>query len=559
MRALPKALNHALSTGARRPAYRVYVWVDSDYTAVITGTYTEVPFDLTPYVTDLKVTHEQLSINFTDQGADLHPDYGTYRGVLANGVIVRLKEGDARVDESAWMWTFTGKVKGQYGYAYSRAEKAFKGQVSVYYRGAEQALKRRKISTQEYSVGTDLGITLGDILGMLGITEEERRVSAVLGRNYHHKTNQIVQLSPWESIESLLYPAFQVPFFDGEGKLAAYTKDVARTPDLTLPDYVKVHKIEATLQTGEPTNKVVVKYLDSDLSQIEGEDQKLGEASITTGFFTSKETIKCYWSDDKKQRAKNTRLKIIKSVNANLLPVGTESYQENDEYSGTITINISVWVPTLAGAMLAAYLAAAYKPDKTESTATNKTPTVITVPGAGTTLTSPPGGGPVTGVIMLQPASVTTTEDQGFTIPWGRVVQATALTGILAIMMSLGSAQYEVWGTPYDLVYLEKEHIAIEEGISYWEENEVEIENDFIGTSEVAESLAVGELHYLRSSFYVRRITMDDLPGLEPGDIIQLPYEGRYFVTGFAKSIKPGTLPVLEVDCFQVMQMEIED
>ena len=165
---------------------------------------------------------------------------------------------------------------------------------------------------------------------MLGITEEERRVSAVLGPELiTTRPTRSSSFHPGRAIESLLYPAFQVPFFDGEGKLAAYTKDVAKTPDLVLPDYVKVHKIEATLQTGEPTNKVVVKYLDSDLSQIEGEDQKLGEASITTGFFTSKETIKCYWSDDKKQRAKNTYLKIIKSVNANLLPVGTESYQEN--------------------------------------------------------------------------------------------------------------------------------------------------------------------------------------------------------------------------------------
>ena len=124
-------------------------------------------------------------------------------------------------------------------------------------------------------------------------------------------------------------------------------------------------------------------------------------------------------------------------------------------------------------------------------------------------------------------------------------------------MMSLGSAQYEVWGVPYDLVYLEKEHIAIEEGIAYWEENEVEIENDFVGTAALAESLAIGELHYLKSSFYARRITLDDLPGLEPGDVFALPNEGHYFITGLTKSIKPGSLPMLEVDCFKVWNMEV--
>jgi hypothetical protein len=137
------------------------------------------------------------------------------------------------------------------------------------------------------------------------------------------------------------------------------------------------------------------------------------------------------------------------------------------------------------------------------------------------------------------------------------VAQATALTAILAIMMSLGSAQYEVWGTPYDLVYLEKEHIAIEDGIQYWEENEVEIENDFIGTSEVAESCSVGELHYCRSSFNARRITMDDMLSLEPGDVMTLPNEGRFFVTGLSKAIKPGSLTTLEVTCFKVLGMEV--
>ena len=161
MRALPKALNDALTTGARRPAYKVYVWEISAYTAVITGTYTEAPFDLTPYVTELKWTH----------GAALHqfhrPRALTSTRIMAlTGATWRTASlsGSKRVmpgwTRASWVWTFTGKIKGQYGYAYSRSEKAFKGQVKVYYRGAEQALKRRKITTQEYTVGTDMGITL---------------------------------------------------------------------------------------------------------------------------------------------------------------------------------------------------------------------------------------------------------------------------------------------------------------------------------------------------------------------------------------------------------------
>lgn len=545
MRALPNSLATALSTGTRRPIYRVYVWTASSYTEVVTGTNTEAPFDLTPYITEMKWSPEQLGISFTDPEADLHPDYGQYRAKLANGVIVRLKEGDTRVDEAAWVFTFTGKVKGQYGYMYSRSDKTFKGQVTAYFRGAEQSFKRRQITTREYTVGTDMGVTVGDILGMIGITENERRLSPALGRSFCHKTNQIAQLSPWEALSVLLYPAFLVPFFDGEGRFYGYWRHVSKNPDLVLPDYIRVHRLEATAQTGEPTNKVVIKYLDSNLSEIEGVDQKLGSASITTGFFTSREELKCYWSEDRKQRARNTYLKIVKSVNDNLLPVGSESYEETDAYSGKITITISAWVPTLAGALLAMYLGRAAMPDKTESTATNKAPALISVD-------------PVSHTGTIYPGTVVTSEDTGFTIPWGRIEQATILIGILAVMMSLGSAQYEVWGTPFDLVYLEKEQIVMEEGVEYWAENEVEVENDFIGTAEVAEACGINELHYCRSSFNARRLILDDMPGIEPGDVIALPDEGRFFITGLSKSIKPGAVPLLEVSCFKILGLEVE-
>lgn len=550
MRGLSASLDTALKTGTRRPAYKVYVWEASTYTEVITALYSELPFDLTEYITEIRWTPETMSIQFTDPEGDFHPDHGQYTEKLANGVIVRLKEGDSRVDEDSWIWTFTGKVKGQYGYSYSRKDRVYKGQLNVYFRGAEQSLKRRKITTRQYTVGTDIGITISDVLGMLAITEPERRIPPVLGRHYYHKTNQISQLSPWETIETLLYPALLVPYFDGEGKICAYSLTVTKKPSIVLSDYVTVHQIEAVAQAGEPINKVKVKYLDYNLTEVEGEYQRLGQASITTGFFTSKEEIECYWGADKKQRARGTKMHVVKSVNDNLLPVGTESYTEIDEFSGKITIEISAWVPALAGASMAAYLAAAAIPDKQADVTTGYAS--LNLVG-----TAPPGGGPISGVAVGQITTVSTSA--GMTIPTGRIVQASALTGILITMMSLGSAQYEIWGTPYDLVYLEKEHIAIEDGTEYWAENEVEIKNDFICTAEAAKAIAINELHYYKSSFYVRRLKIDDLPSLEIGDIIELPNEGKYFVKGLSKTIKPGTVPLLDIDGFRILTMEVSE
>ena len=119
-------------------------------------------------------------------------------------------------------------------------------------------------------------------------------------------------------------------------------------------------------------------------------------------------------------------------------------------------------------------------------------------------------------------------------------------------MMSLGSAQYEVWGTPYDLAYLEKRTIAIVNGIQYYEENEVKIENDFIGTHDWCDMIASTELTYQVSKAHPRKITMDDYLGIELGDIIQIPDGRRMFVSDMRKSIKRGASPILEITGFKV-------
>ena len=80
---------------------------------------------------------------------------------------------------------------------------------------------------------------------------------------------------------------------------------------------------------------------------------------MTTGFFSRHETLPCWWSEDHRQRASGTDMKVIKSVNSGPLPVGTERYTEGDEFHGQIDVDISIWVPILVTVMLAEYLAAA--------------------------------------------------------------------------------------------------------------------------------------------------------------------------------------------------------
>jgi len=127
------------------------------------------------------------------------------------------------------------------------------------------------------------------------------------------------------------------------------------------------------------------------------------------------------------------------------------------------------------------------------------------------------------------------------------------MIGILLIMMSIGSAQYEVWGTPYDYAYLEKQSVAIEEGLEYWLENEKEIKNDLIGTHDQADTIAVTELIWEKSLSRPRRIAIEDDPALEVGDIVALPDGRKILVTGLNKKIRRGEVPTLVIDGGKVM------
>ena len=563
MRYISASFQDVLDSSRRRPAYKIYAWDPGTVTisrvASAPGNLhasLPMPLDITPYASEITWNDKQLSFTMVDPRNLFHPDTGHYRNYLGDGAILRLVEGDEVLSETDWVTSFTGQIHGQVGWKKARNTGNITAKVSVFGRGETQAFKRRKITTREYSVGTDLGIALYDICEtFMGLTQAEVRIPFTLGRQFKHRVNQLSQVSPWEGISSLLEVVCYQPYFDGEGKLTYVNKSLQRPLAKVLADYVSCVELEVPENSQDGINKVKVVFLDAALSRVDGPYQKLGDAQVTTGFFSMHERLECWWSEDHKQRADGTTMQVIKSVNSGLLPVGTESYEQKDDFHGEIEVAISVWVPILATVMALAYVAAALIPDATESTSKGFTlPTVLSAPGE-ITLFSSPTGGPVTGVITMLPISVVAEEVPGlsFTIPWGRVIQAAAMLGIMLIMMSIGSAQYEVWGTPYDYAYLEKTSIAMEDGLDYWLENEKEIKNDFIGTHDQADTIAVTELVWEKSLTRTRRIVIEDDPSLEVGDIVGIPDGRKILITGLSKKIKRGEVPSLVIDGCKVM------
>lgn len=517
MRQCYHALQELMDNNKRIPDYKLYAYkpsVDS-YAKIVTGIAPCSPMDITPYCSDITWTPLQLTFTLKDTDGIFHPDSGVYKDFVANNCIIRLKEGDVHLTEDNWMWTFTGSIKGQLGWTKDKSKKQLEAKCDVFSRENSNSFKKRQLTTQEYSLGTDLGIMIDDILTLMGLTDPEIRLPKTLGRNFYFNTNQIAMQAPWDAISTILQTVLQVPFFDGEGRLSSYSKALNREPNMSLSDFCTVHLEEVTQFTGDAYNQVRVVFLDSVLSQVDSPSQKLGDASVTTGFFTFEEKLHCWWSKDHTQRAYNTYMKVIKGINDNLIPfIGHESYQEEGLYRGTVTVSVDIWVPIVATVMVAIYIAAAAIPDG-----------VQVVPLEGT----------------------------GFTISIGRIIQAAAMVAIMAITMCLGSCQYEIYGTPFDMVYLEKQTIAVVDGLDYWDINELKIQNDFIGVHNWADVVAVTELCYQQSVALPRRLVLDDYLGLEVGDIIQLPDGRKFFIMDMKKTIKRGTPPTIDITGFKVL------
>jgi hypothetical protein len=368
MRYISAALQEVLESRRRRPAYKIYAWDPTETTIsqVVSApgnhhSSLPEPLDLTPYASEITWSDKQLSFTIVDPQNLFHPDTGEYRNYLRDAAVIRLVEGDEVLPEADWLVTFTGQIHGQVGWKKTRRTGEIASKVTAFGRAETQAFKRRKITSQEYTVGTDLGIALFDICEtFMGLTRAEVRIPFTLGRQFKHKVNQLAQVSPWDGISSLLEVVCYVPFFDGEGKLSYVNKSLQRPPAKVLADYVSFVEYEVPERSQDAVNKVKVTFLDAQLERVDSPYQQLGTAQVTTGFFSMHERLECWWSEDHKQRASGTSMKVIKSVNSGILPVGSENYTEVDEFHGVIEVEISVWVPILATVMIAEYLAAAF-------------------------------------------------------------------------------------------------------------------------------------------------------------------------------------------------------
>lgn len=431
----------------------------------------------------------EFSVRFQNQMFGVgQPKYGDLIQVLLDGVVL-----------------FNGQVDGLTGYREEHGVRTFG--VSVKTRDASPLWRQTKWATDVYPVGTELGKIVEDTLKAIGLGAAEMPAQLQTGLHTVHGDTQLADLPVWDMLTNILQAGGQEPMINALGKFALISRDVTRTHDIALSNEQVLNITGDRVRT--PVTSLVLKWLNPELAKTNSQSQVLAKDSITAGFFKLKQERKLYWSEDRRQRAQNTFMKIIASVNDGLLPVGDEEYEQKDEFHGQITVTTSAWVPTLATATMAAMIAASWKGDE---------------------VTSAPG----------------------VTIPIGRYWEAVGQVAYFLIIMSLGTGNYEIWGEPYDYVHETNTTEAYDAGQPGWVRLEEEISSDFITNEEHAQAVAVRELLYRSLSAHSWNVDIIDHPAIERGDILQLPDGSRLYVNDFSRDLAHGAPAVLSVKGFRV-------
>lgn len=519
MIAVSTAMEAAIEAEVQRPKHKLLSYdISSDtgetWGSIITGASVQTPQDLTPFLADVQWSFDRLNFTLVDDQFQFHPDTGSLRKMIAPGRGIRFIEGAEGVPENEWVPTFSGIIQGPYGWKIERGTSST-ASVSAFPRHANQAWQRRRITSREYTIGTDWSIMFSDIATQLmNMDQEEVNVSIPWNLSFDKTVNQIVDLPPWEALSSLAQGNFHRLWFNGQGQLSHYPITLDRIT-LRLADSKIINSYSQGNSNGEVINKVIVTYIDNVLTRVDGAKQQLGTANITTGFFDFETKIDTFWSEDKRQRADQVELLVKQSINQNDLgiSIGSERLDIIDEQRGQIVVTVDTFVSALAVAGIAAVLSASFLPDQ----------------------------------VQVGPSG------SGVTIPVGQPVFAAGIIAVLLAMMILGTGVYEINGVPFDYAFLEKQAIAMLCELEFWEEKELNIRNDFVSTQARADEFAVTELLYNISLGAPRTLVVQNDVRYEPGDILELPGGVKFFIQKAAKRIRRGQVGAITLTGFRTI------
>lgn len=460
--------------------------------AVMTGA-SLAPVDISRFATRITQSAQECTV-----GLSWHDELYGVNQPRAGQVLEIKTEG-----VSYWI----GIIQAVNDYRLKSGEKSMS--ITARSRDATPAWRDVKRATDIYPTATPLAYIAKQIAQAIGLTAPEISLPDT-GASTVQSNVQLADLSPWAMLTTLYQPAGLEPFVDCRGRLKCISRDIQRTSDIVLADNRRLVDVSGS-KSRPPLTEMSIKWLDPNLTEVAQQDRLLDRANITAGFFQLHQVRDVFFSPDKTQRARDTHMVIKQSANSGLLSFCSEEYEQDSTTAGKIKLTTSIFAPGLAtAAMVTKYLA-------------HQTPDLV------------------------QTDVVTGT---GVTIPKGRLLEYAADAVIMITMMSMGTGQYEIWGTPFDYVHARNTTTAYNPNANVWEIQPQEIENDFVLNESQAQAFAIRELVYAARSAEAFNVTIVDDTRIEPGDLIEISDGTRVYVTGYSRDLTNGAPAVLSIQGF---------
>ena len=533
-------LNEIAGSLLRYPDFRVLVWNPNEVTInqLASGAITRPPIDISGFVESIDYSENigfengddpsvpQITLNLRrvqNAGVTLR------RGLIEDGVIVQVFEGDRRIRKDEWTPIFTGTFRGRPGDDPGTPARQSEGmQVNAY--GREERYLNHVVTTESFDLKPDDTPPVTEIdLGEIAVAIAQKHLG--LGQNEilfgsqgvvtKHLTNQIVDSPALEALYQCLFPAGKKPKFDSLGRLVAVDVNLDKPPARIYSggDYLIESKI-ATPNDVEVNNSVLLRGLRHDLSRIVQGSQLLVEFEVVTGFFDAEFEEDEYYSQDHSQRAQDTFLKTKTKIQWS-----AASWTEVDEFHGHVSIdthflrNVRILIFTLWLAVQIAVAAIDF---------------IFQLGVIGIIVNIVAGPELAAIRIALQLASLAT------------------MALLLWAMNFIGRGRYQVHGKPFEYVYREiiSQHELV--GLLPEEIRRIELRNDFISTMDALDAACAERLRreMLKNQLYTIVVLADPL--LEVDDVIETANGDRFYIQTIERSISRGAKPTMTLSCWKI-------
>lgn len=521
-------------SNSKLSGYRVLLFdlsADDSLSDIVLDRYQQVPLDITNWVQscDITVSHdtEANSANFTFVGVTLD-----WRVFLNSWV--KVYEGDLRVPQDQWPIIFSGVFRGQPARSNARGELErysmtafdrsmyFRDRSSTSYRAWQPQDSDANLGTICRQIATDadwgLGLDPQEVLfGKFFDGIEEVRLN---------KRLQVVDNPLMDSLTTIMQVVQRQPGFNAEGKLVARRVDLDRPAVRVYADTALIAKQELPAMDGRLTTSVTVQGLDFRQSRIDYPVQKMITIGpVTIGMFSPTLKTRQTYSENNDARV------VVESTARNLRVQGAllaQIFALDDRITVGI-VGLSDFececTVTFHGAFLAIL--------------------IVTVSLA------------VYIGLRLAADAIGATNPLNSVIAFALDATATVLLFLVMQMMTaIGTAEWEVWGVPFEYVYRELEARAVLADTEQDKDEPKVITNHILGSLDACANLARDLLRRYVAESAQRSLTLSNDLALEPNDIIELDEEGeraRYYVQEIRRSIgRDATSGTIEVTAFRV-------